>query len=79
MTEAEKEILLMGLAALALGVSGWILPYKWNLLRLRRRYAGAVSEATNKRVPRLVGSLLILVGTVIIAGVFAMRATGTAS
>jgi hypothetical protein len=79
MTEAEKEILLMGLAALALGLSGWILPYKWNLLRLRRRYAGAVSEATNKRVPRLVGSLLILVGTVIIAGVFAMRAAGTAS
>ena len=79
MTEFEKQTLLMGLAALALGVSGWVLPYKWNLLRLRRPYAGAVSETANKRVPRVVGSFLILLGALIIGGVFATRTAGIAS
>jgi hypothetical protein len=74
----ERQALLMGLGLIALGVSGWVLPYKWNLLRLKRRYAGAVSETANKRVPKVVGTLLIIFGGVLLASVFMMRGPGIA-
>jgi hypothetical protein len=58
----------LGLGALAvlIGVSGWILPYRWNLLRLRRGLASLVSENVNNSIPKVVGSVLILAGIAVL-------------
>lgn len=56
---------LISLVALLLGVSGWLLPYKWNLLRLRARYAKYVSERTNQALPKILGTILMIAGILI--------------
>lgn len=71
MESESKEVLLMGVLALALGASGWLVPYKYNLLRLKRLVSGFLSEEANLKVPKIVGSILIVVGLVLIAGALA--------
>lgn len=66
MNEQIAQQLGIGATCLLVGLSGWLLPFRWNLLRLRRRWAGLVSEETNKRVPKIVGSVLMLFGVVIL-------------
>lgn len=56
------QMLLMGLLAIAVGVSGWLVPYEWNVLRLRRRYAARVPESVNRALPKLVGTILTVLG-----------------
>jgi hypothetical protein len=56
----------MGGLALIVGLSGWFLPYEWNLLRLRRRYAGLLAEEANRKIPKIVGSILIAGGALLI-------------
>jgi hypothetical protein len=54
--------------AIAVGISGWLLPYEWNLLRLRRALKSLVPESVNRVIPKVVGTLLILVGVALLAG-----------
>jgi hypothetical protein len=56
----------IGVLALAVGVSGWLLPYRWNLLRLRRGLGSLVPEHVNRVIPKVIGSILIVVGAVIL-------------
>ena len=53
---------LISVVTLLLGISGWLLPYKWNLLRLRARYAKYVSDRTNQALPKILGTILIIAG-----------------
>lgn len=48
--------------AIALGASGWLLPYRWNLLRLRRGLRSLFPENVNQAIPKIIGSILIVVG-----------------
>lgn len=56
---------LLAVVAVAVGVSGWVMPPKWNLLKLKARYAKSVSEATNLKIARAVGTMLIVAGVLI--------------
>jgi hypothetical protein len=58
----------IGGVALAIGVSGWLLPFRWNLLRLRRTYARFVSDNVNQMLPKIVGTILAVVGLAILIG-----------
>ena len=60
----------LGIGALALvaGTSGWLLPYEWNLLRLRRGFARLVPEHVNRIIPKVVGTILAVAGIAILAG-----------
>ena len=51
-----------------LGSLGWILPYRWNILRIRRPFSRLLSESVNVLVPKIIGTALILWGLVIIIG-----------
>lgn len=56
------QMLLMGLLAIAVGASGWLVPFEWNVLRLRRRYARLVPESVNRALPKVVGTVLAALG-----------------
>lgn len=68
MDEQIAQQLGVGALCLIIGLSGWLLPYRWNLLRLRRGLAGLVSDNVNQLIPKVVGSILILVGLLILIG-----------
>ncbi|MBN1345855.1 MAG: hypothetical protein JXQ73_24405 [Phycisphaerae bacterium] len=68
MDEQIGQQLGAGALSLVVGLSGWLLPYKWNLLRLRRGFASLFSEKVNNAIPKVVGSLLILAGVAILVG-----------
>ncbi len=72
MDEQTIQQLVVGALALALGLSGWLLPYRWNLLRLRRGLAGLLPERWNHAIPKIVGTVLTLAGIAILiaTGVF---------
>jgi hypothetical protein len=67
MDEQIREQIAFGIAAVIVGASGWLLPFRWNVLRLRRLFASLLSEDRQKLVPKIVGSLCILVGVVVLA------------
>lgn len=58
----------LGAIALAVGISGWVLPYEWNLLRLRRGFGRLVSESFNRKIPKFVGAILSMLGIAILVG-----------
>ena len=60
------EQYLIGAGCIVLGLLGWLLPYRWNILRFRRLFAKLLSESANMMVPKVIGSLLILGGLVIV-------------
>ena len=57
---------ITGAACILLGLSGWLLPYRWNLLRFRRWLANVVPERVNQVIPKVAGSLLIIIGLIIV-------------
>jgi hypothetical protein len=68
MDQQIAQQLGIGALALAAGASGWLLPYEWNLLRLRRGLQSLVSERVNRVIPKVVGSILALIGMAILIG-----------
>jgi hypothetical protein len=58
----------IGVLALAAGLLGWLLPYEYNLLRLRRGLQALVSEYVNHAIPKIVGTILLLIGVAILIG-----------
>ena len=66
MTEQITNDYVGGGAAIVLGLSGWLLPYRWNLLRLRRGLDRLVSERINLMIPKIIGSILVVVGLIIV-------------
>ena len=61
---ATKQYLI-ALGVFALGLSGWLLPYRWNILKLKRSLARHLSERTNLIIARSFATILILAGVVI--------------
>jgi len=59
---------LIALAAIAVGLSGWLLPDKYNILKLKARYAKYVSESTNLKIARALGAVFVVVGVVMAIG-----------
>jgi hypothetical protein len=68
MDEQIAQQLGLGALALVVGLSGWILPYRWNLLRLRRGLDGLLSEGAREAVPKIIGTILAVVGIAILIG-----------
>lgn len=62
------EQLGFGALAIALGISGWLLPYRWNLLRLHRSLAKLFSDHVNQAIPKVLGSICIVVGIALLGG-----------
>lgn len=74
MTEQITNDCVSGGICILLGLSGWLLPYRWNLLRLRRGLDRLVSERINLLVPKIIGSILVVVGLIIVvATLFSSR------
>lgn len=65
---------LISAGVVALGLSGWMLPPKWNVLKLRARYAKYVSEETNLKIARAVGTMLIAAGILVAVGTYQVGA-----
>jgi hypothetical protein len=65
MTDQGKE-LLTAVGCIVLGISGWLLPFKWNLLRLRMNFAKHFSEKTNLIIAKVIGTLLISGGIILL-------------
>ena len=59
---------LIALATIVAGLAGWLLPDKYNVLKLKRQYAKYVSERTNILIARTLGSVFILFGLLIAIG-----------
>jgi len=59
---------LVALAVFAAGLAGWLLPDKYNILKLKARYAKYVSERTNIMIARTLGAVLIVAGLLIAVG-----------
>jgi hypothetical protein len=55
-----------GGVCILIGLSGWFLPYRWNVLRFRRLLSRLVSERVNRIVPKVVGSILVIIGLIIV-------------
>jgi hypothetical protein len=68
MDQQIAQQLGIGALCLVVGVSGWLLPYRWNLLRLRRGLDLLLSENIREAVPKVIGAVLILAGVGIVAG-----------
>ena len=47
---------LIALATIVAGLAGWLLPDKYNVLKLKRQYAKDVSERTNILIARALGA-----------------------
>jgi hypothetical protein len=60
------EQYLIGAGCIVLGLLGWLLPYRWNILRFRRLFAKLLSESANMMVPKVIGGILILGGLLIV-------------
>jgi hypothetical protein len=54
--------------AIVLGLSGWLLPDKYNILKMKRDYAKHISESQNLKLARLLGALFILFGLAVGTG-----------
>ena len=64
--DPKVQQLLLGAAVLAVGLWGLLVPYEWNILRLKRSFARRVSDRTNRAIPKILGSVLTVVGVAIL-------------
>lgn len=65
----DKQILQQlggGLLFVVLGLAAWLLPYRWNVFRLKRLYRDFVSERVNRLIPKMVGTILLLFGVLLL-------------
>jgi hypothetical protein len=56
----------IGSLCVAGGIAAWLLPYKWNPFRLKRIIGQLLSPETNQMVPKIVGTILGVVGMAIL-------------
>jgi len=68
MDEQIAQQLGLGAVCLIIGASGWLLPYRWNLLRLRRGLDALLSEGARQAVPKIIGTILAVAGCAILIG-----------
>ena len=63
-----SETLLMSGLAVVVGMLGWILPYRWNPFRPKRFVEHFIPERFRPAVPKVISSLILLAGLVMLAG-----------
>lgn len=68
MDEQIAQQIGIGALVLGAGIAAWILPYRWNPFRLKRLFASVLSEETNKFVPKVIGTVLVVIGVAILVG-----------
>lgn len=61
-----EPLLITSIVLIVIGTLGWVLPQRWNILRIKRRYASFVPERLLMLFPKLMGSILILAGSVLL-------------
>ena len=71
--DEPTKLLLAGFGAILAGILAWVLPYRWNLFRLKRILADRFSEKVNHSVPKVIGSILMVLGIVLIVGYFSTK------
>lgn len=59
---------MLGGVALACGVAAWLIPYRWNPFKLKRLFRGMLSDSANAVVPKVIGTILALIGALVLAG-----------
>ena len=59
---------IVGIGCMILGILGWVLPYGWNILRLGRIVSRVLPESVNLVIPKVLGTILILSGVLIVIG-----------
>jgi hypothetical protein len=69
MTEETLQMLAMGSVCIVLGLCAWLLPDSWNILRPRFFLRAIFPDAVNRIFPKIIGTLLILLGFLILLGV----------
>lgn len=47
------------------GLSGWLIPFEWNLLRPRRLLGRLLPERINRLIPKVLGTILMLFSIVL--------------
>ena len=57
---------LFGGFALVLGLSGLLLPDRYNFMKIKGAYAKHMSEDENVKIARILGAILTLIGVVTI-------------
>lgn len=73
------SFLLLGLLAVAVGLAGWLMPERWNLLRLKRAFARPLSKRANALVPKIVASILLILGVGLTAAGWQIRREDSAT
>jgi hypothetical protein len=68
MDQQIAQQLGIGALCLACGIAAWALPYRWNPFRLKRLFAAFLSDQTNLYVPKVIGTILGVVGAAILIG-----------
>jgi hypothetical protein len=68
MDEQIAQQLGIGALTLVAGVAAWALPYQWNPFRLKRLFAAILSEEKNQLVPKILGTILAILGAAILVG-----------
>ena len=61
------EQLFFGGIAIFFGLWGLLAPYEWNIMKLKRSFRGAVSESTNRLIPKVMGAIFLVAGIAMIA------------
>lgn len=62
-----ESVLITSIVLIVIGTLGWVLPQRWNILRIKRRYTSFVPERLLILFPKIMGSILILAGSLLIA------------
>ncbi|MEZ4713247.1 MAG: hypothetical protein R3A44_39030 [Caldilineaceae bacterium] len=65
--QATFEI-VTGIVLILVGLSGWLLPYEYNLLKPKRLYRNMLPEQINRLLPKILGSLFIIGGLIMFVG-----------
>ena len=62
-----RQYLFAG-AAVILGLSGWLLPDRYNILKMKGSYARHMSEGEKIKLARILGAIFIVLSFVIAIG-----------
>jgi hypothetical protein len=66
MDQQILEQLAIGVALLIGALAAWSLPFRWNPFRLKRLLAQFVSPEMDRKVPKIVGTIMAIAGVAIL-------------
>lgn len=63
-----SEQLAIGVGAIITGLAAWLLPYRWNIFRLRRVFGDSLPDRVSRMVPKIIGTIALVIGILILVG-----------